>query len=67
MNGNVFVPPSSTVIDDWGKLGNVGWNWDTLRPYYSRTYSLKPVHSDIIKHLGLDWMGEDQIMPSGPI
>lgn len=41
INAHVFVPPSKTVIDSWEKLGNPGWNWNVLRPYYA-----KVIHSN---------------------
>ncbi|KAJ6069787.1 hypothetical protein N7499_011674 [Penicillium canescens] len=40
INGLAFVPPSPAGIDAWGKLGNPNWNWETLRPYLQRSYTL---------------------------
>jgi choline dehydrogenase-like flavoprotein len=40
INGLAFAPPSPAGIDAWGKLGNPNWNWETLRPYLQRSYTL---------------------------
>ncbi|PVH96735.1 GMC oxidoreductase [Periconia macrospinosa] len=36
INGLAFIPPSQAGIDEWGKLGNEGWSWSTLEPYYTK-------------------------------
>ncbi|KAI1213545.1 putative GMC oxidoreductase [Annulohypoxylon truncatum] len=35
----VFVPPSKSLIDSWGSLGNEGWNWNVLGRYFAKVYS----------------------------
>jgi choline dehydrogenase-like flavoprotein len=40
INGLAYVPPSPAGIDAWEKLGNPGWNWDTLRPYLQKSYTV---------------------------
>lgn len=39
LNAHVFVPPSKGVIDSWEVLGNPGWNWDTLKGYFAKSYT----------------------------
>lgn len=67
LNAHVFVPPSKTVIDAWEALGNAGWNWSTLKPYYAKAYSLKSMNAALKEHLGISWMNEEETLPSGPI
>jgi choline dehydrogenase-like flavoprotein len=33
--------PSAADIDAWGRLGNSGWDWATLMPYYQRSETLQ--------------------------
>lgn len=63
----MFVPPSKTVIDSWEKLGNPGWNWDVLKPYYAKVYSLKPFQNELRQHFGIDWTGGNDCPTPGPI
>ncbi|KAI1213680.1 putative GMC oxidoreductase [Annulohypoxylon truncatum] len=55
INAQVFVPCNPSVIDHWGSsLGNSGWNWETLRPYYAKAYTSPPVDSSLAEALGID-------------
>lgn len=56
INAHVFVPPSKTVYDAWEKLGNPGWNWDTLKPYYVKAHSVNAPPAEHGEELGLNWM-----------
>ena len=67
INAHVFVPPSKTVIDAWEKLGNPGWNWDTLKSYFEKVYSLQTLDAQQRKDLGIKWTHEQDATPSGPI
>ncbi|KAJ5899375.1 hypothetical protein N7495_004119 [Penicillium taxi] len=40
LNGMVFLPPSPAGIDAWAKLGNPNWNWESIRPYLLKSYSV---------------------------
>lgn len=37
INGMTYVRADAAEIDAWEALGNKGWNWDALFPYYKRT------------------------------
>jgi len=58
INAQVFVPPSKTVIDAWESLGNPGWNWKTLEPYYSKIYSSEQPEADLSDHFDTEQMAE---------
>jgi hypothetical protein len=40
MNGHALIANSNSNTDAWGKLGNAGWDWETLLPYYKKSLSL---------------------------
>ncbi|KAF7878799.1 hypothetical protein EAF04_000002 [Stromatinia cepivora] len=47
INGMTYVRAPSQQIDSWGQLGlgNTGWNWSTLYPYYKKSESFTiPTH-----------------------
>lgn len=37
INGMGYVRGDRAVVDAWEALGNPGWNWDTLLPYYIKS------------------------------
>lgn len=37
INGMTYIRADAAEIDAWEALGNEGWNWNTLLPYYKRT------------------------------
>ena len=45
INFDVWTHASQRDINDWGKLGNKGWSWDELFPYFlkSETYNTPPL------------------------
>lgn len=47
------------MINHWGAtLGNPGWNWETIRPYFAKAYTSPPVDKSLTETLGIDgWTG----------
>ncbi|KAK1585795.1 GMC oxidoreductase [Colletotrichum navitas] len=37
INGLAYTRAESSQVDAWEKLGNEGWNWDALFPYYRKS------------------------------
>ncbi|KAF2502555.1 putative glucose oxidase [Lophium mytilinum] len=37
INGMTYIRPEAAQIDTWEKLGNDGWDWDSLWPYYKKS------------------------------
>ncbi|KAK5991671.1 Dehydrogenase citC [Cladobotryum mycophilum] len=63
-----FVMPSQADIDAWAKLGNVGWDWANLAPYYKKSHIfLPPSDSPTLDHLGINWIDENCHGTSGPV
>lgn len=38
----VYTRAERTQIDAWEEVGNQGWSWDTLFPYYKKSQHLIP-------------------------
>jgi len=47
------VPPSKSIIDAWGRLGNLGWDWSILKPYYARTHSVQKITPEMSERMGI--------------
>ncbi|KAI1352214.1 aryl-alcohol dehydrogenase [Xylaria sp. FL0043] len=71
-NAQVFAPPGHDIINAWETLGNTGWNWNTLKSYYTRAFT--PPSSDPISGKALEIEGRsnsgDSVVdasPQGPV
>ncbi|KAJ8108653.1 hypothetical protein OPT61_g8023 [Boeremia exigua] len=42
VNGMAFDRASSADYDAWERLGNVGWNWKSLLPYFKKSTTFTP-------------------------
>jgi choline dehydrogenase-like flavoprotein len=68
INAHVFVPPAKCLVDAWEQLGNPGWNWNALRPYFARTYTSPQVDKSLERVMGIsEWTSRDNDTASGPI
>lgn len=67
INGQAFIAPSQVDIDAWAKLGNAGWDWAGLAPYYKKSYTLLPPDQATLDHLAIDWINEEYRGTTGPI
>ncbi|KAK7751758.1 hypothetical protein SLS62_006243 [Diatrype stigma] len=68
INGQTFTAPGQAEIDAWAKLGNPGWDWASLVPYYKKSYTLIPPSDQAtIEHLGIDWIDDEYRGTSGPL
>ncbi|KAJ8098155.1 hypothetical protein POJ06DRAFT_146011 [Lipomyces tetrasporus] len=43
INSHVFVRASPEEYDDWEALGNKGWNWKNLAPYFKKAETFRPI------------------------
>ena len=55
------------MVDAWEKLGNPGWNWSALKPYYAKAYTMKSLEPELNEHFGIQWTNESDATKSGPI
>ncbi|KAF7515937.1 hypothetical protein G7054_g14359 [Neopestalotiopsis clavispora] len=67
INAEVFVPPSATGFDTWESLGNPGWGWSNVEPYFRKSHTLNPPDEALAKHLDIDWIDEATRGSNGPI
>ncbi|PHH86648.1 hypothetical protein CDD83_9934 [Cordyceps sp. RAO-2017] len=68
INGQAFIAPGRADIDAWAALGNVGWDWAGLVPFYKKVYTLVPPPDPATREfLGIDWIDDDFRGTSGPI
>ena len=54
-------------IDAWAGLGNEGWTWAVMEPYYRKFYTLNVPDEVTSQHLGLDYITETDKVARGPI
>lgn len=67
INNQALIAPSAAGIDAWGALGNSGWDWETLAPYYHKFFTLHIPDKATVQHLGLDRIEPSLECGSGPI
>ncbi|PYI02594.1 glucose-methanol-choline oxidoreductase-like protein [Aspergillus sclerotiicarbonarius CBS 121057] len=67
MNGMAFIANSRANVNAWGTLGNEGWDWDTISPYYRKMFTLTLPSQEKIKELGLEYVDEKVNGVEGPI
>lgn len=67
INAQALIPPSSASIDAWAELGNPGWNWLTLKPYFQKFHTLTSPSEEIKKYLSINYLEENIRGKTGPI
>lgn len=67
INSSVFMMPSQAGMDSWASLGNEGWDWKALAPYFRKFYTLtRPSETDV-QHLELQDNYSANQPDAGPI
>jgi choline dehydrogenase-like flavoprotein len=52
----------------WGELGNKGWSWDALAPYFEKSHTLVvPKDPAVHEHFHLDYINPNFSGKEGPI
>ncbi|KAK9796542.1 putative Glucose-methanol-choline oxidoreductase N-terminal domain-containing protein [Seiridium cardinale] len=67
LNIMMFLYPSRANLDAWGELGNEGWSYDALEPYFLKSATAHPPGSDAKRVTGLDHYHDDTLSGDGPI
>jgi len=55
LNGMLFVRGSPADYDAWEKLGNKGWGWKGLFPYFLKSETYTPPSPEQVKKFGITW------------
>ena len=58
---------SKADLDNWEKLGNPGWNFDTILPYYKKFETYNPPDEELGKGFGGGIIDESLHGTSGPV
>ncbi|KAI0471168.1 oxidoreductase [Xylaria cf. heliscus] len=68
INAHVWAPPTKEVLDAWVELGNTGWDWATMGPYYTKAFTPPQAPEELRRALGVDSWGSDNVLTtSGPV
>lgn len=67
MNFMFWTHPSQRDIDNWGALGNDGWSWKALAPYFKKSESFVAPSSQQTSDLLLDYVDPSVHGTTGPI
>ena len=67
LNAEIFVAPSKSEIDAWGKLGNAGWDWKSLSPYCRKFHTVNLPSEANREALRLSWSDENVRGVDGPL
>ncbi|KAJ8112361.1 hypothetical protein OPT61_g5260 [Boeremia exigua] len=55
LNRMVFDRGSKSDYDGWEALGNEGWNWESLLPYFKKNEIFSPPVDEIREEYGITW------------
>jgi choline dehydrogenase-like flavoprotein len=55
VNGMFFDRGSKSDYDAWESLGNRGWNFDSLLPYFRKSVTFTPPSSEVATKLNYTW------------
>ncbi|KAI3158190.1 CAZyme family AA3 [Penicillium roqueforti] len=67
INLGMAIYPSQTDINRWEKLGNDGWNWDSVSQYLKKSQTFTPPSAEIKEQLSLDYIDPSVQGESGPL
>ncbi len=67
INLGVWTHPSRKDIDDWGELGNEGWSWDEIFPYFLKSETYSPPSAAAAARYGLTQLDPSLHGRDGPV
>ncbi|KAI1348770.1 hypothetical protein F5Y01DRAFT_291150 [Xylaria sp. FL0043] len=66
VNAMVYLRGDKTDYDYWGELGNPGWSWDSMFPYFLKGENFTAPNSDFAAQANISW--DDSVRgTSGPV
>jgi choline dehydrogenase len=60
INGMIYMRGQSRDYDQWRQLGNTGWGWDDVVPYFTKSEDQAAVPKDDLHGEGGEWRVENQ-------
>lgn len=67
INSFALIYPSAAEIDAWAELGNEGWDWKTLAPYFLKFQTIVPPTEEVRQQLNIIHSDEHIQKSNGPI
>ncbi|KAI0533120.1 GMC oxidoreductase-domain-containing protein [Xylaria digitata] len=55
VNAMVYLRGDKADYDDWGKLGNPGWSWDSIFPYFLKGENFTKPDRDFAAQTNISW------------
>lgn len=65
INGMVYDRGSAADYNAWEALGNEGWGWSGLEPYFLKGTTFQPPTADVVKDFNITW--DDSAYGKGPL
>lgn len=60
INGMIYMRGQARDYDQWAQLGNPGWAWDDILPYFMKSEDQHAVPADDMHGQGGEWRVENQ-------
>ncbi|KAI0406922.1 oxidoreductase [Xylaria palmicola] len=67
INAHVYAPPTKAIVDAWAELGNEGWDWETIGPYYAKAFAEPQTPYELQTSLGINDGDPGHTSTSGPV
>jgi choline dehydrogenase-like flavoprotein len=64
VNGMAYMRGSKDDYNAWEELGNPGWGWDGLLPYFRKSSTFTPPSPDVAQSWNMTW--DDSVYGDGP-
>lgn len=61
------MPPSAIGFDAWESLGNSGWGWKDIAPYFRKFHTLELPKPELREHVDINWIDDSVRATDGPI
>lgn len=55
VNGMAYTRGSAADYNSWEALGNEGWNWENLFPYFRKSTTFTPPQEKYVEQYGFEW------------